>query len=77
MLPYKTKLEMKIVFEAINQTKVCVSDNPINLLLTSSFDKKSKRKEKIQILNLTWSFLCLDLDLVFSSKTCSQSFLMC
>ena len=54
---------MEIVFEAINQTKVCVSDNPINLLLTSSFDKKSKRKVKIQILDffivliLTWSFL--------------------
>ena len=62
---YKTKLEieLEIVFEAINQTEVCVSDNPINLLLSSSFDKKSKRKVKIQnlgfsiVLILPWSFL--------------------
>ena len=61
----KTKLEIEIEnhFEALNQyKKVCVCDNPITLLLLSSFDKISKIKIKVQIL-----VLCNDLILTWSS----------
>ena len=48
MFTLKTKLEMEIenLFEAMNLTKRCVCDNPIALLLISSFDKISKIKNQ-------------------------------